>query len=68
MPFCRDLTPKEQALNDLVRLLAPALTDNRGMAADGREQRFRIAIATLCGPLGPDARLPVTGETNDAPD
>jgi hypothetical protein len=49
----RDMTPKEMAVNELARLLAPVLTHHHGMAAQDREDRFRAALETLVGPTGP---------------
>ncbi len=49
-PAMRDATPKEQAVNEMVRLLAPVLTQGQGMAARDREDRFRAAVKTLMDP------------------
>lgn len=48
----RDMTPKEIAINEIIRLLAPVLTEGRGMSARDREDRFRTALETLVGETG----------------
>ena len=53
----REFTPKEIAVNTLIRLLAPALTDHQGMMARQREEDFRQAMEVLVGPTGPQAPL-----------